>query len=175
MNLAELQVGLLALLKSRELEARSHHPYFQQVRASERLSVLQEISGWWRSFAIERACPLTSALLKKRGVFDDVAGQFAGRSDATPFPQRQAAVFLTEMGSHGDPLIAAVARCEGALLAVKAGHAADPVVIDWQHAPYAVLESLLLGTPLDEAGIRGAYRMVVSRDVPELFSVTPLP
>lgn len=174
MNLEELQVGLLILLKSREQEPQNDHPYFHQVASSGRLSALQEISEWWRILAIERTCILTSILLKKRGTFDEVAGRFASRPDATPYHQQQAAVFLADMGCHSDPLIAAVAHFEAALLAIKAGDMTDPVTIDWQHAPYAVLRSLLLGAPLDEAKIRGAYRMVVSQDTPGVFYVQPL-
>ncbi|WP_158708339.1 hypothetical protein [Streptomyces sp. NRRL S-455] len=175
MNLEKLQVGLLALLKSREQEPQNDHPYFHQVNSSGRLSALQEISGWWRIFAIEKTCILTSTLLKRRGTFDEVAGRFASRPDVTPYYQQQAAVFLADMGCHSDPLIAAVASFEAALLAIKAGDMTGPVTIEWQHAPYAVLKSLLLGAPLDEAKIRGAYRMVVSRETPELFYVQPLP
>ncbi|WP_031072850.1 hypothetical protein [Streptomyces sp. NRRL WC-3742] len=175
MNLEGLQVGLLTLLKSREQEPQNDHPYFRHLDASGRLSVLREISAWWRSFSIEETCVLTSTLLKKRGTFAEVAGRFADRPDATPYHQQQAAVFLAAMGRHGDPLLAAVAEFEGALLAIRTGDATGPVTIHWQHAPYAVLESLLLGAPLDEARIRGAHRMVVSPDLPGLFRVEPLP
>ncbi|GAA1249340.1 hypothetical protein GCM10009665_45200 [Kitasatospora nipponensis] len=174
MNLAELQAGLLALLKSREQDPRHDHPYFRQIASSGRLSVLREISAWWRGLAIEETCVLTSTLLKRRGTFGQVAGRFADRPDATPHHQEQAAVFLAEMARHGDPLVAAVARFEGALLAVVSGEATGPVTIPWQHAPYAVLEGLLLGAPLDEERIHGAYRVVVGPEIPGLFRVEPV-
>ncbi|MFI6154696.1 hypothetical protein ACIBCA_18635 [Kitasatospora sp. NPDC051170] len=175
MNLAGLQDGLLTLLKSREQEPRHDHPYFRHLESSGRLPVLREISAWWRGLAIEETCVLTAALLKKRGTFADEAARFADRPDATPYHQRQAAVFLDAMGREGDPLLAAVATFEAALLAIGTGAATAPVTVHWQHAPYAVLESLLTGTPLDEARIRGAHRTVVSADLPGLFRVEALP
>jgi len=69
---------------------------------------------------------------------------------------------------HPDNLVASVAQFELALLTVRQG---DPRthVIRWDIEPHAMLTSLARGIPLVEDSQKGAYEIVVSRDIPSLF------
>jgi hypothetical protein len=170
-DLAGLQTRLLGMVKGRYRPEASEDPYIRRLAGSTHLSLVREIAGWWRGVAIETNCPLTTAVLRRPGVFDEAVRRFTSRPDVSPFYEQQAGLFLEEMSRHDDPLIASVASFERAVLDVRVFGQGGRQVVEWEHDPYAVLASLTLGTPLDEERCRGRYRTVISPDLPGIFRV----
>jgi hypothetical protein len=174
LDLETLQTGLLELIKRRRMATDVDDPYLQLVDGSDQLALVQEITEWWRALVLEESAPLTAALLKQRGLFDEAVLAAARSSDVNPFRGRQADAFLLGLRGHRDPLVAAVASFERALLAVRLHGSTDRFEVIWPRSPYEVLESLLSGTQLDER-LDGPYRMEVADDIPGGFRVEPGP
>ena len=138
-------------------------PYIAAAAQSIGLEVTRDTIRGWRRFRLDRNCRLTSAILRQRGLYDEV---FESIDRELPFIEELAAVFLNEAAARGDTLVATVARFERALL--TAGDVEQP--IDWPCDPYDVLGPLLTGgevPPLEPA----PHRTFVSRALHGLFRV----
>lgn len=159
-NLAEQQSALLALLKKRPLpvHAQADH-YLSRVAESRELNLLREIAVWWRAFGIERNCPHTALLLKRLGRFEPTVEAFYCRHAASPFMEELAAQFLEVMSRDADPLVAAMAGFELAVLRTSQG---DPreFDIDWDRNPDDVFIALRSEGPLPEPN--GSHRVTVA-------------
>jgi hypothetical protein len=173
-DLATLQRQLLGLIKSSHVPAPEDHPYIHEVAGSDRLALVQEVIAWWRQVGLGRYCVLTSTLLRRRGRFEETVRWFVLSHPLSPFIEELAPAFLEALGTHDDPLVAAVARFEGALHRVKRGDRTRHTV-DWQADPDEVLHALLNGLPLDEETWRGGYRTVVSHELPGQYEVLLCP
>lgn len=172
MTLATVQRGLRDLLRGRPMVER--HPYLADVAASDRLDLLREIVLWWRAFGLERTSPLTAALLKRHGRFDETVSRFVVEQSISPYVEQLGEAFAAAHRDDPDELVATVASFEWALMRVKRG---DPGTyeVDWPAEPYAVLHGLLMGRQLPSGSPgRAAYRTVVSAAVAGHFTVTEL-
>ena len=174
MNLADLQNNLLRLVKSTHPAPEIASGYVSEVAGSERLAVVQEIVHWWREVQIGRYCLLTSAMLKRRGIFAESVRRFISSFPLTPFIEELSPTFLEMVSTHPDPRVAALARFELALLRVKQG---DPTcyVVEWDVDPNLLLYNLLNDYPLnDEEMQRNRFSTVISRDLPGQYEVLPI-
>jgi hypothetical protein len=138
-------------------------PYIAAAAQCVGLEVTRDTIRGWRKFRLDRNCRLTSAILRQRGLYDEV---FESIDRELPFIEELAAVFLEAAAARGDALVATVARFELALLTN------DDVEqqIDWPCDPYDVLGPLLGGgevPPLQPA----PHRTFVSRAHHGLFRV----
>lgn len=128
---------------------------------------LREMAAWCRGFAVESACPWTARLLKRMGKFQSALEAFLRGPNASPWMERAGEQFLYRMSAHPEPLVAAMARLELALMRMMQG-SADEYLVEWDRNPEMVFHALRTGKelPPPEAGAR--YRTYVSRGIPEL-------
>ena len=79
MSLATVQRGLSELVRTGT--TTSTDPYVRGLTGSERVDLLREIVLLWRTFGVQRACPMTSRLLSSRGRLERAVDEFvAGNS-----------------------------------------------------------------------------------------------
>lgn len=170
MELATLQRQLLGLVKETYEISENDDPYIQIVARSENLRVVREIVASWRNYNLQSYCVFTSTLLIQRNKFDEAVKSFVNKRKHSPFIEQLGTEFLEELSSRENPLIASVAQFELALIKVKLG---DPeeYIIDWEHEPYSVLNSIIQGLSLNEDSVRGSYRVIVSKNLPNFFRV----
>lgn len=168
-DLAAQQRGLLALLKGRPV-ASGEDRYLDLIRESRGLAMLQTITTWWRRFDLERLAPLTSGALTHQGRFEEALTRL-GRDADTPVAISALVLhFLGQYAEDTDPLIAAVARTERALILVARGDSSH-LEVSWDREPAPVLNALAAGgRPGPVAS--GGFRVTVSRDRPALITVT---
>ncbi len=169
MKLETLQTQLLSLIKSSEYSGEGE-PYLHLVQHSQNLKVMQSIIFQWKAFEIEQYCVFTTALLKRKGLFDAAVQTFIEKARISPFIERLGFLFLEEMSSSSDTLVASLAQFERALLSIKQGDEAT-YVIEWDYNPYALLEALLHNMPLEERRGTISFRTILSKDLPRLFQV----
>lgn len=170
MELATLQRQLLGLIKFNYQPSDDDDPYIRAVAQSEHLEVLREIVIWWRAYGLQRYCPLTSTLLKRRQLFDDAVRLFISKCDISPFIEKLGPTFLEEMSDYEDSLVASMAQFELALIKVKKGDPSEYLVA-WQYEPYTLLNALLNDSPLDLESAAGQYQTIISHDLPQTFQV----
>jgi hypothetical protein len=165
-TLAEYQKNMLALIKGRTIPYKADQHMIELTR-SRGLGLLREVAVWWRGFAVESASPWTARLLKKLGRFQSTVEKFYREQDVSPYVQKAGEQFLFKMSATPEPLVAAMARLELALMRVRQG-SADEYLVEWDRNPELVFQALRSGgeLPPEEPGMR--YRAYVSRDIPEL-------
>jgi hypothetical protein len=167
-GLAAQQQGLLALLKGRPVPA-GEDPYLDLVRGSPGLAMLQMITTWWRRFDLERLAPLTSRALTGQGRFEGALTQLGGDA-ATPTAFSALVMYFIERHiEDADPLIAAVASTERALILLARGDRSRREIA-WDREPAPVLNALVGGHPPGPAA-PGDFCVIVSRDLPGLIAV----
>jgi len=137
---------------------------------SPNLLLIREIAEWWRSLCIERYCPLTSSLLKRRGLFEDAVRAFMREHRVSAYIEVLGTDFLAVTGRAPEPLLAALAQFELALIAVKRGDNRE-YRIAWPQDPSAVLDALLQEDELPADSIPSEYLTLVSGELPGLFAV----
>jgi hypothetical protein len=187
LDLRSLQVGLLELIKGRQ--TADDRPYLSTVALSAGLQICREVAAFWRTASLERNVPLTTALFKARGELADVVLSLSQAPDLSPFHVDLRDRFLSAAAASNDPLVAAIARFEQALLALgesnqgaavvaSAGPRPNgydwPVVVDWPVDPYPVLAALARGS-LDIESVSDMrstpHRVVVGPNMAGGFSV----
>jgi len=164
-DLAAHQRALLELIANGQTS--DHDAYIDKVATSEGLRVLRDIVASWEAYDVRRACPLTALALSLAGRLEEAVGRvFFGESSA--YLESRALLFLDEISEDGDALIAAVARFERALMAIRRG---DPHrhVVEWDRDPTVIVNGLLEGRWLADEAPRGRYRTVIAADAPELL------
>jgi hypothetical protein len=173
MNLATLQGKLLGLIRSTYQVAPDDDPYIKAVADSEHLRMVQDVVLWWRAFGISRFAVLTTAVLKGQERFDEAVRAFVRGRSVSPFVEELGPDFLEEMAAHTYSLVASIARFELALIRVKKG---DPARydIEWTYDPNRVLEHAVHGRPFDREASRGRFRVVVAREIPDMFRILTL-
>jgi hypothetical protein len=114
-------------------------------------------------------CPWTVRLLKRLGRFQWALEALCSGQSVSPFAEKVGEQFLFKMSASLDPLVAAMARLELALMRMTQG-STDEYLVEWDRNPEALFQALRLGgeLPPTEPGVR--YRTYISRAVPELVS-----
>lgn len=148
LELAELQVGLLELIKGRPSDLED--PYLSAVARSASLQVVQEVAAWWRAVSAERSAPLTVAVLQACGYYTETLATLIQAPDLSPFHTQLAADFWSSAAGHSHPLVAAVARFEQTLACLSDGTLLHDVTIEWPVDPYPVLAALLGRAPIPQ-------------------------
>jgi hypothetical protein len=168
MSTLELQQrGLLALIKNRS--GVPDDPYLRLVAQSRGLVMMRGIALWWRAFALEAQCRLTTRLLKRLGCFDALVASYFDHNPTSPFVEELSADFLDALQDHADPLVRAVARFEQALLALRAG-SADTFEILWDRDPERVAQALATGGELPPPEPDSRYRLRVAGNLPGMMA-----
>lgn len=167
MTLASVQRGLRELIRTGVVT--SDDDYVRSVAGSDRVVLLREIVLWWRTFSVQRACPLTSRLLVRQGRLDEVVAEFVARHSISPYIEDLAGAFVGSLRSDENALVSAVASFEAALIQVKRGDRGRHVA-EWPTEPYPVLAALLGDAPLPTSTGEGAWTLV-SHELPQRFEV----
>ncbi len=173
MDLATQQRKLLGLFRNADTVCPDDDPYIRCIAQSKHLAEGRRNILLWRVFVLERTCPLTVNLLRRRDLLEETLNDFIARTNIYPFRETQAPAFLDEQCAHSDRMIAVVAQFELALMRVKQG---DPrtYVVPWNVEPRAVLNSLARNLPLPDEIQEGAYQILISRDIPRQFQIFSL-
>jgi hypothetical protein len=177
-RLAAQQRALLALVKDRPVPQLAAHPaqrrpaaepYFDRVRDSRGLAMVRTIRASWLRFDLQRYAPLTSGMLTHAGRLEAELAQL-GRDPGTPSAIDALGLHFVEQHlADTDPLIAAVAATERALILLARGDRTQHEV-SWAQDPVPVL-SALLASQSPPASTPGNFRVVVSHLLPELIQV----
>lgn len=169
MDLATRQRAMLTALKGRSaVDDQGDADTDAELRGilqSQHLPMLREILLWWRSFAVTRCCPLSSAILRRRGDFDAFVMHYVRDTRGSPYLDGEAEQFLSYTINDPDPLVAAVATTERALHRLRD----DPgyrCVLRWCHDPAVVFAYLVNRIEFDEAAIEGRYLVRIAEDLP---------
>ncbi len=125
------------------------------------------MAAWCRGFAVESACPWTARLLKRLGRFQSALEAFYRGQNGSPLVEKAGEEFLFRMSAHPEPLVAAMARLELAMMRMIEG-SRDEYLIEWDRNPELVFQALRVGSELPPAEIGIRYRTYVSRKLPEL-------
>jgi hypothetical protein len=165
-SLADYQRDMLDLIKGRP-GPDLQDPHLALVADSRGLVVLKEIAVWWRAFAVDNHCVLTSRLLKKLQVFDQCVEWFYRSQNVSPYNELAGEQFLLEMSRHTEPLVRAVAQFELALHRVKQGDASEYCII-WDRDPAEVFDSLTSVDEIPLPGPKDLYHTYISRNIPGL-------
>jgi hypothetical protein len=150
------QRGLLDLVKGRG--APPSDPYLQKVAASAGLEMVRYIAVWWRVFALESQCRLTSRLLRRRGIFEQTVEAYFNQNRTSTYIEQLSWDFLSSLMSCEYPVLRALAQFEYAMLKAQAGFAETTEIL-WDRHPDRTVRALESGDdlPLPEAGT--IYRM----------------
>jgi hypothetical protein len=153
-SLAQRQRLLLAALKGRAAGAGGF--------AAPELALLRETLLWWRGFGIARSCRFTAALLKAQGRFEDVIEAFVRDTPGADDIETQRELFLAHAQRDPDPLCAALAATEAALLHRQGVHDEAEREILWPRDPEPVFATLLRGE-CPPAAACDQYTVIVGR------------
>ena len=170
MNLMTLQRTLQQLVRGSYETSPADEPYIRTVAVSAHLTMVREVVQWWRAYGVGRFCVLTATLLKRRGVFDDTISAFVRTEPITPYAEELGETFLSYAGRQPEPLLAAVAQFELALVRAKKGDDTERT-IPWPCDPHEVL--LWLTSPMhgELVATPGHFVTTVSRAHPDMFEV----
>ena len=167
MTLAFVQRGLREVIRTGA--TTTDDEYLRSVAGSDQVELLREIVLWWRTFGVQRGCPLTSRLLNRQARLEEVVSRFVRDNSISPYVEDLAASFVTAVQADEDPLVAAVASFEAALIRAKRGDRGR-YVVEWPLEPYAVLAALLSDGPLPASTGDHSWT-VVSAELPRSFEV----
>jgi uncharacterized protein (UPF0276 family) len=162
--LAELQRAMRDLIHG---DVVADDPYIAAAARSAGLAVTRDTIRGWLRFRLDRNCRLTSAILRRRDVYDEVLSS-TEHGTSSPFIEELTAVFLNAACERGDPLVRSVASFERALL--RDDDAEERV--DWPCDPYEILGALLQGNDIPDLPA-APYQTIVSKRIDGLFRVTP--
>lgn len=166
-SLAEHQRALLDLMRGRAL-APCDDPYLARVAGSRELAFLREVSLFWCAVGIRSTCTWTAQWLDRHGSLDEAIAAFHSGEDVSPYVETAGRRFLARFLAHADPVAAAIAALELALLRVQAGET-GVFRVDWDRNPNAVIRALRTGDVLPEAEPGRVYRLEISSDFVELM------
>lgn len=150
-TLALHQRRLLAELKGRTAG---------DTRFAASLKLLRDTALWWRRYSIAQTCRFTAALLAMQGRFDAVVIDFVRETLGADDLEAQRELFLAHVAKDPDPLCAALAVTEEALIARCGVHDRPPLKIMWPQDPELVFAALLRGEKPPE-GPACAYTVIV--------------
>lgn len=170
MNLADCQRKLLGLFRDTYQVSAVDDSYIHKVALSKCLGEGRRNILLWRIYVLERTCPLTVTLLRRRNLLEKTVNSFIARNNISPFRETQAPAFLEDLNAHRDSLIASVSQFELALMKVRQGDS-RPYVVSWDVEPIGILNSLALDAPFDGKIPEGLFQILVSREVPGQFQI----
>lgn len=172
MSLAKQQRALFQLINGTPLKESIDDQYLQKLVNSSDLKLAQEVIQWWKSYRIERFCPLTSELLKQLNLFDKETEQFEPKEINYHYIENVGMAFLSYMCDNELPLISSLSQFEYALIKVKRGDDKG-YIVHWDQDPIPVINSLVSQTPLPlpQKKHDRHYKIHVSRNLPETFMV----
>jgi hypothetical protein len=172
-TLVDHQRGVLALIAS-DSSVLAADSYTAALENSMQLAVVQDIADSWRRFALQRICPLSWRLMEQRDRLAHHFGRLARHRGLSPFLEILARQFLDQVSTDDDPLDAAVATFERALIDAPAvpspGAVRRDIIIEWPYDPEEVLGRLARGEPLGML-TPGRYRTVASSLDPASFTI----
>jgi hypothetical protein len=169
-TLEEQQHALLDLIKGRGGEPPDD-PYLAEVVRSPGLAMVREIALWWRALPLTVQCRFTSRLLKRMSRFDEaVAAHFRAHATSN-FVEEFSRHFLHMLASQSDPLLAALAQFEYALMEARDG-SSESFEICWDRDPDAVILALEQHGTIPSPDPDWTYRMHVCADAPEFVRCT---
>jgi hypothetical protein len=176
MRLRDMQRALGVVLRQRDATQVTNDPelaaYLASVATSGRVEILTHIIRSWCAYDIARACPLTAIALRARGRLEQTLDALIREPVPSPFIERLADSVLARLGGHDDPLVASVAQFERAYLAVRRG-SDQRFSVWWDREPLAALAQILRGSQIGDGETGVAYLMTLSRDLPNMFEITP--
>ena len=163
---------MLGLFRATYRVSEDDEPYIRRVAQSRDLQEARGNVLMWRVYVLQRTCPLSFALLQRRGLLRQAIESFIAQCNISPFRETQAPAFLELLSGHADRLIAQVAQFERALVLVRQG---DPSshTINWSVEPGVVLHSLASDLPLPDELAEGHWHVLVARDLPGWFRIDP--
>jgi hypothetical protein len=170
MDLAEQQRTLFKLINGKPLDGPLDDIYLEGLRGSAYLELAQEVVQWWKSYRIERFCPLTSELLKQLKLFDKETFEFEPKGVNHHYIENVGMAFLSHMSHNLSPLIASVAQFEYALIKTKKGSDTD-YIVHWNRDPVPIINALIMQVPLVESNYKENYKIHISRHLKEGFEV----
>jgi hypothetical protein len=173
MNTKQHQQLILELIKEKETSSEADESYARHLKNSLELEVARDISIWWRSMQIERYCLITANYLKLTSQFNDVIKAFYRATNVSPYIERVGQSFLDYVQQSDDQLLATIANFEDKLKRVKKGDDGK-YSIAWQHEPFAVLDLLIKGEPLELESIKGNYLTIIDLALENQFEVVDL-
>jgi hypothetical protein len=168
-TLVQRQRALLAAVKGREEDTgRFDAP---------ELALLRDTLLWWRRLTISQSCPFTATLLRVKQRFEGAIESYVRDTPGADSIEMQRDLFLAYAARDRDPLCAAVAATEAALL-TRVGNPAGPArTILWPRDPDPVFAALLRGEA-PPAAPRQAFVLTVNHvdgETLEWHQATPDP
>jgi hypothetical protein len=152
-ELAERQRAMLAVLKGRTAGAPSVGPRAE----GPHLELLREIVFWWRDLGVTRYCSFTAKILRRRGDFGSVLAGFIRDCPGSALIEEQGDLFLDYVSRDPEPLVAALAATERALIRSRLDEARPETIIAWRHDPEAVFDFILNDVSFDEDEVAGSF------------------
>ena len=181
-TLKQLQQSMAQLVRAGSVIADAADPafegYLQTVRVSAGLKVMREVVRDWRHLLLRQGCPLTTGALLGAGCFAQSIDRYMAAQVLDPLAQGLATQFMAWVAANRDDDIASVARFEQALINVRRGAQAAPVVVYWNIHPMKALAAALHGVALPPPHPAAIYATEVASYFPQEFvirklSVTP--
>lgn len=176
-GLAAEQRALLAMLKDRPIDGSAEPlpdpgpmAYLERVRTSHGLGMLRTITSGWLRFDLKRAAPLTSAALVHAGRFEAELARVVCDPKTPSAVDALGRYFAETLVGDGDPLVAAVARTERALILIAQGDRSRHEIA-WDRDPAPVLNALLAGE-LPGPAAAGDYLVSVGHELPGRIAVS---
>lgn len=166
MTLEEHQRGVLDLIKHRSPAPTD--PYLCAVAESTGLCAVRRIALFWRTLQLEAQCRLTSSLLRRLGVFEELVASYYSSSDTSPYSEVFTRDFLDWLGEHPEPLVQAVSSFELAMFQISLGACTAAETV-WDRDPDRVLRALQMGGDLPTEEGPGVYRLRLDRELTGLF------
>jgi hypothetical protein len=167
MRLADHQRALLALMRGRA-PTPTADLYVARVTGSRELAFLREVSLFWCALGVRSTCPWMTRWLERQGRFDASITAFHAEVDVSPYIETAGRQFLSRFLVHPDPLAAALAGFEIALLRIQAGEA-GLFRVEWDRDPNAVIRALRTREELPDPEPDRIYVLEISRAFPELL------
>jgi hypothetical protein len=173
MKTKQHQQLILELIKEKKTFTEADGPYVNHLKNSLELEVARDISIWWRSMQIERYCFITANYLKLTSQFNAVIKAFYRVTNVSPYIERVGQSFLDYLQQSDDELLATIANFEDKLKRVKKGDNGKYSIV-WHYEPYAVLDLLIKGQPLELESIKGNYLTIIDAALENQFEVVDL-
>lgn len=163
MNLAEYQQQVFQLICGDETISGDEQSWLAESRADGSASLVKNIARWWVGYHLGEGCILSSALLRRLNLWE----QAVGDAQNCQYIPDLIFSFLEDLTRNEDPMVAALARFEQAMIKVKQGAEQEYKTL-WQVNPLDLISALLENTDLPEWG-NGHFQTIVSASYPHLF------